>query len=250
MQTTLQVGKSVVTLNYRLGKQVVVFSHGFGVRSDARGLFTDIVTALPKGWGYVLFDYDTFDDVTKRQQIVGFQKRLDILSAVLQWAETQNDVEKVHVVGHSIGALTIASLAPEKVSSLVLLAPPLSLGSRFVARFIKRPGAAHEADTWTIPRSDGTYTIIKDDSLAQLMNADAEGELSKLALFRPYTIILAGDDEVLPDEDYTALITMPSVNMFGIDKADHDFTGAARSDLVNTVLAQLSSPVSKLSKSD
>src|SRR4051812_9819731 len=83
MQTTLQVGKSVINLDYRLGEQMVVFSHGFGVRSDARGLFTDIVQALPRGWGYVLFDYDDFDATKNEQQVNGFAERLSRLQTVI-----------------------------------------------------------------------------------------------------------------------------------------------------------------------
>jgi hypothetical protein len=71
MQTTLQVGNSVVNLEYQLGAQMVVFSHGFGVRADAHGMFTDIAQALPRGWGYVLFDYDTFDTAKNEQRIIG-----------------------------------------------------------------------------------------------------------------------------------------------------------------------------------
>ncbi len=244
MQTTLQVGESVIAVEYRLDKQLVVFSHGFGVRRDARGLFTDIIAALPRGWGYVLFDFDGFDEVTNQQHIVGFEARLNTLDAVLHWAKAQEGVEKVHLVGHSIGALTIASLAPEDIGSLILLAPPLSLGSRFVDTFIKRSGASHKGDQWTIPRTDGTITIINDSALAELMSVDAEGEISKLALFRPYSVILPADDQILPDEDYTEIITMPSVTMFGVDKANHDFSGENRAELVELLIAQLTTPVS------
>ncbi|HWT55767.1 MAG TPA: alpha/beta fold hydrolase [Candidatus Microsaccharimonas sp.] len=239
MQTTLQVGERAVQIEYVLAPQMVVFSHGFGVRHDARGLFTDIVAALPKGWGYALFDYDSYDEATKQQHVVGFATRLKELKAVVDWALVQKGVEKLHLVGHSMGSLTIASLAPEIRGEIVLMVPPLTLGSRFVELYNKRPGVEHEGHTWSIPRSDGTTTIVDDVAFAELMSIDAEGELAKLAMFRSYTIVLAGTDEVLPDEDYTDLIVMPSVSMQGIDQADHDFSGRARKESVSIVVRLL-----------
>jgi pimeloyl-ACP methyl ester carboxylesterase len=239
MQATLKVGKESLSLDYALAPQMVVFSHGFGVRQDARGMFTDIVAALPKGWGYVLFNYDAFDDVTKSVTITGFAARVKKLQAVLEWVRQQTGVEKVHLVGHSIGALTIADLAPENVGSIVLIAPPLSLGLRFAERFTKREGAEHSGHTWRIPRSDGTITIADEEPLTELMNVEAEAVLAKLGFFRPYVMVLAGADEVLQDEDYTELIVMPTVNMTGIDGASHDFTGSVRQELVQTVIDQL-----------
>jgi pimeloyl-ACP methyl ester carboxylesterase len=239
MQTTLRVGDGNVALNYQLAKHMVVFSHGFGVRNDARGMFTDIAQALPKDWGYALFDYDGFDETSRQQKVVGFAARVQRLQTVLEWVQAQDGVEKVSIVGHSIGALTIANLAPEHAASIVLIAPPLSLGSRFAEQFTKRADARHDGHTWFIPRADGTITVVDDEVLAELMNVDAEGELAKLALFRPYAIILAGVDEVIPDADYTELITMPSVTMEGVDRANHDFDGTARAELVTLVLKQL-----------
>lgn len=42
-------------------KHFVVFSHGFGVCKDDRGLFPDIISGLA-GVEPVLFDYNVIDD--------------------------------------------------------------------------------------------------------------------------------------------------------------------------------------------
>lgn len=44
-----------------LMKRVIVYSHGFGVRKDDRGLMTDIAHALP-GYEHILFDYNDFNE--------------------------------------------------------------------------------------------------------------------------------------------------------------------------------------------
>lgn len=239
MQTTLRVGERVVEIEYKLAPQIVVFSHGFGVRRDARGMFTDICAGLPEGYGYVLFDFDVVDATTNTQRVIGFKARAEILEAVIAWARQQNAVEQLHIVGHSIGTLTLAELAPDNIGAMILLAPPLSLGLEFAERYIKRPGAEHTGHTWTFPRTDGTTTVVDDEPLADLVSIDAEGELTKLGMFRPYTIIIASADEVLLDEDYTELIVMPNITMLGVDQANHDFNGDARPKLVALVVEQL-----------
>lgn len=250
MQTTLQVGERVVEIEYKLAPQMVVFSHGFGVRRDARGMFTDIAAGLPGGWGYVLFDYDSFDVTTNQQKVVGFSTRVQTLQAVIDWTRRQAGVEQVHAVGHSMGTLALADLAPASMGKIVLLAPPLSLGLRFAELYIKRPGAEHEGKTWSIPRSDGTTTLVDDDALAELVSIDAEGELAKLGVLQQYTIVIAGADEIIPDEDYTELIVMPNVTMIGVDRANHDFSGEARPKLVDSVVKLLTTDASKVAEED
>lgn len=239
MQTTLQVGGRVVEIEYMLAPQIVVFSHGFGVRRDSRGMFTDIVAGLPRGWGYVLFDYDTFDVVTNQQRVVGFAARVQLLEAVIAWTRQQAGVEQLHAIGHSIGTLTLADLVPDNMGAMILLAPPLSLGLKFAERYIKRPGAEHTGHTWSIPRTDGTTTLVDDDPLAEIVSVDAEGELAKLGVLQAYSIVIAGADEVLQDEDYTELIVMPTTTMMSVDGANHDFAGTARPKLVELVIEQL-----------
>ena len=240
MQTTLKVGQADVALEYNLAPQMVVFSHGFGVRADSRGLFPAIAQSLPRGWGYVLFDYDLFDATKNQLTVSSMSERLVRLQAVLNWVRQQKGVEQVHLVGHSLGCLVAAELAPEGLGTMVLLSPPLTLGSRFADIYTHRKGAKHEGHTWSLPRADGTTTIVDDEIFAELMSIDAEGELTKLAMFRPFSLILASADEILLDADYTDILVMPSVEGMGVDGADHNFSGQFRPEVVRLVLEQLS----------
>jgi hypothetical protein len=210
MQTTLKVGEADVAVEYSLAPQLVVFSHGFGVSKDSRGLFPSIAQSLPRGWGYAMFDYDTFDAATNQARVTPMSERIERLKAVLDWAHQQPGV-----------------------------APPLVMGSRFEEIYTKRDGAKHDGHTWLLPRSDGSTTVVDDQPFADIVSIDAEGELTKLAMFRPYSLILASVDEILPDADYTDLLVLPSVNGMGIDGADHNFGGASRAELIELVNAQL-----------
>jgi pimeloyl-ACP methyl ester carboxylesterase len=239
MQTTLKVGEADVAVEYSLAPQLVVFSHGFGVSKDSRGLFPSIAQSLPRGWGYAMFDYDTFDAATNQARVTPMSERIERLKAVLDWAHQQPGVEQLHIVAHSLGCLVAAQLAPENIGKLILLAPPLVMGSRFEEIYTKRDGAKHDGHTWLLPRSDGSTTVVDDQPFADIVSIDAEGELTKLAMFRPYSLILASVDEILPDADYTDLLVLPSVNGMGIDGADHNFGGASRAELIELVNAQL-----------
>lgn len=244
MQTTLKVGEANVAVEYNLAPQMVVFSHGFGVSKDSRGLFMSIAQSLPRGWGYVMFDYDSYDTATNQTHVTAMPERIERLKAALDWTRQQAGVEQVHIIAHSLGCMVAAQLAPEQIGKLILLAPPLVMGSRFEEIYTKRAGAKHEGHTWLLPRSDGSTTVVDDQPFADMVSIDAEGELTKLAMFRPYSLILASADEILPDADYTDLLVQPSVNGMGIDGADHNFGGASRAELLRLVDEQLTGKTS------
>jgi hypothetical protein len=46
-----------------MNKHIVIYSHGFGVRKDDRGLFTDIAATLPSA-EHIMFDYNQVDEAT------------------------------------------------------------------------------------------------------------------------------------------------------------------------------------------
>src|SRR5436190_20100677 len=47
-----------ITTDIHWAPQMIVFSHGFGVGRDSRGMFTDLVKQLPADYGYILLDYN------------------------------------------------------------------------------------------------------------------------------------------------------------------------------------------------
>jgi pimeloyl-ACP methyl ester carboxylesterase len=98
---------------YKLAPEVVVFSHGFGVGRDNRGLFTGITECLPSGLGYVLFDYYDYNDALATVVLTDFTEQTKRLRQVIDWAQKQPGVVKVHLVAHSIGCI-VAALPPSR----------------------------------------------------------------------------------------------------------------------------------------
>ena len=237
-----QVGRggAAFTVEYSLAGRMVVFSHGFGVRRDGRGMLAEIAHSLPEGTGYVLFDYNDIDETAGTVRAATFSEQVSRLEAVLAWTKQLAGVETVSLIGHSMGCLVIAELAPEGIDRIILLAPPTTpLGGYRRQRYTRRPDAQRVGDTWHIPRRDGTITIISDAVFDELEQVDAEGELVKLAMFRPFTLVVAEADEVLPDDDYTELIALPAVASYGVEDAGHNFTGTARKELLRIIAGEL-----------
>lgn len=229
-------GSNEFTVECVPARHIVVFSHGFGVGRDSRGMFTDIVKALPQGTGYVLFDYNDIDEAARTVRAASFSEQVARLQAVLAWVKQLPEVETVSLVGHSMGCLVIAELAPEDIAAIILLAPPTTpLGGYRRQRYTQRPQVKLIDGAWHVPRRDGTTTIIAETVFEEFEQVDAEGVLVKLALFRPFTLVIAEADEVLPDDDYTELIAMPAVTSYGVEGADHNFSGSSRPELLQLI---------------
>jgi pimeloyl-ACP methyl ester carboxylesterase len=239
MLDTLDFADNKITIEHQLASQMVIFSHGFGVGRDGRGLLSDIAHALPSGYGFVLFDYNDIDEGKHTVRFTSFSKQVERLKAVIDWTRRQPGVTTLHIVGHSVGCIVAADLAPEVIGTVVLLAPPTKFNESRQPRMTTKPGAKQVEGIWHIPRKDGTTTIIAQADFDELARIDPEGELVKLALFRAYTLVIAEADEVLQDDDYTELIVMPNVTALGIEGADHNFSGPARQKVIETVNQQL-----------
>ena len=129
-----------INIEGRNGSPMVVFSHGFGVKCDSRGLFTDIASSLPTHFGYILFDYNKIENLSGREHVHlrSYSEQVQILGSVLGIAKGKSST--VYLVGHSMGSVTISLLKDADVHKVILLAPPLSTtsGRRYFSEY---PGA-------------------------------------------------------------------------------------------------------------
>jgi pimeloyl-ACP methyl ester carboxylesterase len=226
-----------IPAEYKWGKQVVVFSHGFGVRQDNRGLFTELANNLPEGCGYVLFDYNQEKGSTTL--VAPPSKQIERFRTILNWVRLQAGVLDVSVVGHSTGCITLALAKPSNLHKAIMLAPPMVISRRTREYFTAKPGASKTGSTWTIPRKDGTSNLIPETLFSELEKISALDALRQYAEIQPYTVVAAGADDVLKNPSYDRLSTDENVFLKTIRGADHNFSGAAReevADTVNTIL--------------
>lgn len=213
-------------------KQIVVFSHGFGVRKDSRGLFTDIAAGLP-GIEPVLFDYyESRDDGTVIVRPISEQAKL--LGEIIEDTRRKYPGAVVDIIGHSQGCFAPALLRPECVRKVILLAPPYKVRiERMLERFRARPGAEiNPGGVTTIPLTKGGVFLINPEywpSLASLNPIERYNDLSRTS---DLTLVIAKSDESIKSPDFTGLD--PKAEKLEIE-GDHNFTKKARAGLIKTI---------------
>ena len=99
-------------------KDIVIFVHGFGVRYDSRGMFTDIKTGLPSGIGTVLIDLNRFSENNVYLSSINGQS-VHLLK-IFEKVKAKYPKMKVHIVAHSMGCI-VASIAKLKADGKVIL---------------------------------------------------------------------------------------------------------------------------------
>jgi len=229
-----------ITVEYELAPRMVVFSHDFASLRDDHGLLSDIASHLPKGFGYVLFDYYDTDETGKYIQIKTFAEQVRRLNTVLDWIHSKPGVEQVDIVAHSLGCIVVAKLNPMKVRRMLLLAPPTTIGND-MQHYFEQAGAKQTAGIWRIERPDKITISIPDTFFTEVKRLDGEAELNELALQHEYIIILPSQDEILNDVDYTGLMVMPNVHAEAVDETNHFFEGRGREQLLQLIQQNLTS---------
>lgn len=85
-------------------KKILLFSHGFGVKRDDRGLFTDIASHFPD-YQSVMFDYNEIDEMSNTLTATPIEQQAKILT------QQYNNIpagQEVFLICHSQGCLVAA----------------------------------------------------------------------------------------------------------------------------------------------
>lgn len=212
-------------------QHIVVFSHGFGVRKDSRGLFTDIANALP-GVEPVMFDYDEVDEVkntiTLRPLPLRAKRLLQEIGAV------QSDDVTIDVIGHSQGCVVAGLAKPKGIRKLILLTPPYRVSpDSLKRRFEERPGSV--IDTGGISklvRRDGGLMLVPPEYWSSLERVDPVALYNELASETKLIAVEADQDEVITYKNLSGLSN--EIQVIHIN-GDHNFTGESRAGLLETL---------------
>lgn len=220
---------SMNTMNH-----IVIFSHGFGVRKDGRGLLSDIAAGIPEVRS-VLFDYNDYDSEQNTLTIYPFSDNVKRLAEVIA-AERESDPKAtIDIITHSQGAIIDALLCPTNIRKTIFLAPPLSMNiESSLARYRSVHGAKIDFTSVSkLPRSDGSTTLVPPEYWKEREECDEPITLyNTVAEQGELTIISANQDTVLSETSLVGL--SPHVVRKGID-GDHDFGGPARQPLIYAI---------------
>jgi len=213
-------------------ESVVVFSHGFGVGKDARGLFADIAGALPVAT--VMFDYNEVDPGDGSLTVAPLDTQARKLGQAIAAARAQYPGLPVDLVCHSQGCVVAAILRPAGVRRAVFLAPPATLSAQRMKRqFGGRPGSRISMDGVSLlRRSDGTFTKVPATYWPSIQNRNVPQLCNDFAAITDLVVVIAAMDEVVGAGDFSRL--SPDVRVIQLP-ARHNFDGAERPELLRVV---------------
>lgn len=211
-------------------KRVIVYSHGFGVRKDSRGMFTDIASALPDV-EHVMFDYNTIDDEQNTIVVAPFAEQAEKLSKVLQETRTLNPDSQINLICHSQGCVAASMLNPGGIVKTIFIAPPSEINTeRMLEIFGNREGSVVNMDGISaFPRRDGSTTIVPRDYWYSIQNVDPIALYNAFSRRTSLCVITADQDEILGQADLGGLSSEISIVHL---PGNHDFSGEDRHGLI------------------
>lgn len=213
-------------------KQVIIFSHGFGVERDARGLFTDIASVFPDAVS-ILFDYNIPDRTANTLTVRRPSEQKDILLAEIAAAKEKFPEASIDIVAHSLGCIIVALAAPKNIRRVIFLAPPPEMKSASLSRFAGRPGSIINPEGLSrLARRDGSFTLVPATFWKERESINPIALFNSLTEQTKVTIIRAKQDEVVSRSDMPGL--SPKIQIIDID-GDHDFRFESRKGLLTTL---------------
>jgi pimeloyl-ACP methyl ester carboxylesterase len=206
-------------------KHIIIFSHGFGVRKDDRGLLTDIASAFPEA-ECVFFDYFEVDEEKKTLMIRPLSVQAKMLNEVVQQARTSNPEATIDLICHSQGTMVAALAKPDGIRKTILLAPAFDMS---LERSLKRYSAYVNLNGISeLPPVDGLTRVVPPEYWAERKDMKALEEYNKFSEKTELIAIEANQDQLLPKVDLTDL--SPKVKLAPLD-GNHGFAGEAREPL-------------------
>ena len=218
-------------------KHVIIYSHGFGVRKDDRGLFTDIAAALP-GAAHVMFNYSQIDDAANTLTATPLADQAAKLAQKIAAVQAANSGAIIDLVCHSQGCLAAAMANIPGIRKTIFTAPPPDANVEDkIKRWRVRYGTQFTTEgTSYLERKDGSITIVPPEYWLSLKDLDAQELYNTFAGNTELVIITATEDEVLGEVALDKLI--PSVRVIRMS-AGHNFEGKARTQLAAIIASEL-----------
>jgi hypothetical protein len=200
---------------------IVIFSHGFGVRKDDRGLFTAIARVVPDAES-ILFHYNPINDSSNTLTAKPLNEQVHKLRKVINTARVEHPGATIDLVCHSQGCVVAAMLKPRGIRKIIMLTPPDEVSEAVVARQLSSLSETPIDVTvrTRLPRADGSTTVVHPEywqSLAGIEPVKLYNRLSKFTILR---IMNARNDDVLGPVSFEELD--PGISCVTLD-GGHNF---------------------------
>lgn len=199
----------------------IIFSHGFGVRKEDRGLFTAISKALPDAES-VLFDYNPIHERSNTLTATPLHEQAQKLRKVINSVRADFPEATIDLVCHSQGCVVVGMVKPRGIRKTIMLTPPTDMSE---ARVVKQLSARMETPLdvtvrTRLLRSDGSTTVIHPEYWQSLGGIKPIKLYNLLARVTTLRIINAKQDEVLGDVSFEGID--PNISLVNLD-GGHNF---------------------------
>jgi hypothetical protein len=200
---------------------IIIFSHGFGVRKEDRGLFTAVYRAIPNIEA-VFFDYNPINEKSNTLTAKPLNEQAQKLRKVINNTRAENPDAVIDLVCHSQGCVIAGLVKPRGIRKVIMLAPPTDLDEAVVAQQLgKRLETPIDVTARTrLARSDGSTTVIHPEYWQSLAGVKPIKLYNLLARFTALRIINARQDDVLGEVSFEGID--PSISLVTLD-GNHNF---------------------------
>ena len=224
-------------------RQTVIFVQGFGVKSDSKGLFTDLAKCFQSSeitsFIFHLSDYDQFGNsyfLPLKEQ----QRRLgDIHDHVLNKFANK----PLTIIGHSLGSGVLSSLMPElKAQRYIILAPTMDYpGSKIKSGLVKYRQAQINGSTISFKRKNGTTSTFSEEYVNQF-------DIKFSQIYKQVWSKVNNLKIIIPDQDLSRyapdlLDFFQTFKPTIMSNCDHNFSDQNRQKLADILLDFLSGGV-------
>lgn len=220
-----------------MGSHFIIYSHGFGVRKDDRGLFTDIAAAMPTT-KHIMFDYNQINEASNTLTVAPLDKQAAKLRQTVLETQATNPNATIDIIGHSQGCLVAAIANVSGVRKTIFTAPPSDADLEDkIKRWPVRPGTQFTTEgTSYLERKDGSTTIVPPEYWISLRNLNAQKLYNTLAETTDLTIITAMQDEVLGEVAWDELT--PNIKVIEM-ATGHNFEGESWQQFIEAIEQEL-----------
>ena len=147
-------------------KHIIIFSHGFGVAKDDRGLFagSEGISEMLQEHGIetFLFDYNEVNEEKNTITLTLLSIQEQILKKNILEIQQKNPDAIIDIIAHSQGCLIPAMVKPKNIRKIIFLAPTLDVNNqRMINLFISNPNTHINTEGISIlGHRDGTITFV------------------------------------------------------------------------------------------
>jgi len=215
-------------------KQIIIFSHGFGVKKDDLGMLTDIASMF-KDIECILFDYFDIDEINKTITVKPFSEQVKKLTEIYNKTRAENPDAVIDIIGHSQGTLIPPLADLSFVRKTILLNPTFDLGlERSMDRYKNKPDCDINLEGMSqLYRVGGYLRFIPKEYWTERLATSKPTELfNNYSQKTELTIINANQDTILGQADVSGLNS--GIKVIALD-GDHNFNGEHRLKLKEVI---------------